>query len=119
MRGSRIGWGVIVAACVVAGPAGATHHKTTHARPAHHETSHHTASTHHGTSSHRGTSSHHGKDKRHASPARHEDRKPAAAAGATSVPAGGIKLFCGPGKSPLMVRKMTQGAGTSVTVICR
>jgi len=118
MRGSWIGWGAIVMACVVAGPAGATHHKTAHAKPTHHETTRH-ESSHHKASAHHATSTHHGKETRHASPAPHEERKPAVAAGATSVPAGGIKLFCGPGKSPLMVRKMTQGAGTTVTVICR
>lgn len=107
MRGSRIGWGVAVAACVVAAPAGATHHK------AHAKETHHARATHHATA-------HHGKDARHAAHApRKEERKPAGAAGATNVPAGGIKLYCGPGKAPLMVRKMTQGSGTTVTVICR
>ena len=60
------------------------------------------------------------------SPAKHADQhrhghagKPSSPTGATSVPASGIKLFCGPRKTPLMVRKMTQGNGTTVTVICR
>lgn len=109
MRGSRIGWSAVVAACVVAAPAGATHHKA-HAKEAHHAkaTSHH-ATAHHATA-------HRGKDAHHAA---HEERKPTGAAGATNVPAGGIKLYCGPGRAPLMVRKMTQGSGTTVTVICR
>jgi hypothetical protein len=111
MRGSRIGWGAVVAACVVAAPAGATHHK------AHAKETHHARATHHAKPEHHAkATAHRGKDTHHAS---REARKPAAVAGATSVPAGGIKLYCGPGRSPLMVRKMTQGSGTTVTVICR
>ena len=111
MRGSRIGWGAVVAACVAAAPAGATHHKA-HAKETHQaKATHHTAVEHHAKAS-----AHHGKDTHHAS---REERKPATMAGATSVPAGGIKLYCGPGRSPLMIRKMTQGSGTTVTVICR
>jgi hypothetical protein len=123
MRGSRIGWGAVAAACVVAAPAGATHHKTVHGKSTHHATAHHETS-HHDTSHHKASTTHHatahhGKETRHDSHAAHEDRKPVAVAGAVSVPAGGTKLYCGPGKSPLMVRKMTQGSGTTVTVICR
>jgi len=101
-----------MAACVAAAPAGATHHK------AHAKETHHAKATHHATASHHATA-HHGKETRHTTHAAREERKPAAVAGATSVPAGGIKLYCGPGRSPLMVRKMTQGSGTTVTVICR
>jgi hypothetical protein len=117
MRGSRIGWGAVAAACVVVAPAGATHHKA-HAKETHHaRATHHAATEHHAkTPAHHGKDARHGKDTRHAA---REERKPAAVAGATSVPAGGIKLYCGPGRSPLMVRKMTQGSGTTVTVICR
>ena len=100
MRGSRWGLGAVAAACAMAAPAGATHHKA-HSAPAHHK-----AEPKH-------------PDSRHKPPAHHDAPRPAVAAGATSVPAGGIKLYCGPGKAPLMVRKMTQGAGTTVTVICR
>lgn len=39
--------------------------------------------------------------------------------GAQTVPAGGIRLFCPARRNPLLVRKMTQGAGTTVTVVCR
>ncbi|PXA85365.1 hypothetical protein DMC47_37630 [Nostoc sp. 3335mG] len=108
---------------MVAAPASATHHKTSHGKTTHHETAHHKTSHHetdrHKASSRHASSAHHGKDTHHADRARHDERKPASAAGTTSVPAGGIKLYCGPGKSPLMVRKMTQGNGTTVTVVCR
>jgi hypothetical protein len=108
-----MGWGAVAAACVMAGPAGATHHRTAHANaPAHHETSHHDAPAHH-AAAHRGNETHHAA---HTSRSEHQ---PSVIAGGTTVPAGGIKLYCGPGKSPLMVRKMTQGTGTTVTVICR
>jgi hypothetical protein len=82
-----------MAVCAVA----SSHHKT----PEHHTTKS-TAKTRHDTKTH--------------------ETKPApasAAHGATTIPAGGLKVYCGPGKNPLMVRKMTQGAGTTVTVICR
>jgi hypothetical protein len=107
MRRLTIGWGSVLVACGVAGPAGAVHHRSTHHSSTHHAASHHESAHHKASSAH------------HASPKHRDDRKPAAAAGATTVPASGIKLFCGPGRSPLMVRKMTQGAGTTVTVICR
>jgi PAB1-binding protein PBP1 len=66
----------------------------------------------------------HSHPQRKAKPARHAAAKstrhgPAAPGGATAVPAGGIKLYCAPGKNPLLVRKATQGAGTTVTAICR
>ena len=106
-----------MAACVAAAPAGATHHKA-HAKETHHaKATHHATASHHATAHH--STAHHGKETRHTAHAAREERKPAVVACATSVPAGGIKLYCGPGRSPLMVRKMTQGSGTTVTVICR
>jgi hypothetical protein len=36
-----------------------------------------------------------------------------------AVPAGGMKLQCPPARNPLLVRKMTQGNGTTVTIVCR
>ena len=92
MRGSVIGLGRLAAALLAAGPAFAAHH----GKPP----------VHHGGSGH----------------AEHRARHaavPSAPKGATAIPASGIRLFCGPGRSPLMVRKMTQGRGTTVTVICR
>lgn len=115
MQVSKAGWGVVLAACALAAPAGATHRKVDH-----HAAKHQTAApAHHGKSHHEAKPAHHGRADRHASRKAIEPRKPAGAGGATSVPAGGIRLYCGPGRSPLMVRKMTQGAGTTVTVICR
>lgn len=77
------------------------------------------ASTHHRTTHHRATAQHrsskpvhHGKAK----PAKPHDTKPA---GVTGIPAGGIKLFCPAHRNPLLIRKSTQGAGTTVTVVCR
>jgi hypothetical protein len=73
------------------------------------------ASTHHGSSAH-----HHQAAKtarRHAAKStRHDAAKPA---GVTTVPASGIKLYCAAGRNPLLIRKFTQGAGTTVTVVCR
>ncbi|WBO20868.1 hypothetical protein [Sphingomonas abietis] len=108
MRILIVGWGALAALSLGAGPALATHHgKTHHAKaPAHHAA----AATH---------GSHHGKASRKATTHKPALAKSAASSGATTVPSGGIKLFCGPGKGPLMVRKMTQGSGTTVTVICR
>jgi hypothetical protein len=116
MRGSIIGMGIASIACLAAGPAAATHHASSHhkATSAHHASGDH-ASSHHATkTAHHATSS-----DRHASHRHAEEHKASTPSGATAVPAGGIKLYCGTGRSPLMVRKMTQGAGTTVTVICR
>ena len=68
---------------------------------------------------HKTSSTHHMASIKHAMRRHDESRKPSTSSGARAVPAGGIKLSCDPGKSPLMVRKMTQGAGTIVTVVCR
>ena len=82
---------------------------------------HHSSTQHH----HSPAKYHMASEKHHAASAKHDahrhDRpaRPSSPPGAANVPAGGIKLYCGPGKSPLMVRKMTQGNGTTVTVICR
>lgn len=113
-------------ATMAAAPAIATthHHHASH-------TTHHgaaksksSASSHHGKSSHAAKSAHakssHGKsvhaDKKHGAgtPARAP-----APGGAISVGSGGTKLFCAGRASPLLVRKATQGSGTTVTVICR
>lgn len=51
-------------------------------------------------------------------PRRETAKPPAAPRGITAVPAGGLKVYCAR-RNPLLVRKMTQGAGTTVTVICR
>lgn len=65
---------------------------------------------------------HHGHDRHRLSKAS-RDRKPAhtrvaVPGGVTMIPAGGLKVYCA-ARSPLMIRKMTQGSGTTVTVICR
>jgi hypothetical protein len=90
------------------GAATARHHL-----PSHHATTHH-ASTHHATG-------HHATESRHTGKAEHD--KPAhdaaAPAGVTRVPAGGLKTYCPGRSSQMLVRKMTQGNGTTVTVICR
>lgn len=108
MRTSIVGLGSLAALLLGAAPALATHHETPHHAKAHHAktTTHHSAAAKHVT--------HHGKP-----PSKAAVHKSAAPSGSTTVPSGGIKLYCGPGKAPLMVRKMTQGAGTTVTVICR
>jgi hypothetical protein len=92
----------------------ATHHRTTHHRSTRPDTAHHRASSQHRPSGrHRPTpSAHHHADK----PDAHRDDKPA---GVTGVPGGGIKLFCPAHRNPLLIRKSTQGAGTTVTVVCR
>ncbi len=91
-----------------------THHRTTHHRSTHPDTAHRRASSQHRPSGrHRSTpSAHHHADKRDA----HRDDKPA---GVTGVPGSGIKLFCPAHRNPLLIRKSTQGAGTTVTVVCR
>ena len=79
------------------------------------------SSTHHATHA----TTHHATEKRRVA-ARHDHRatrlvahRDAAPSGATSVPAGGLKVYCPARKGPLMIRKATQGAGTTVTVVCR
>lgn len=108
MRGSIVGWGGLTIALLGAAPALATHHSAT---------SHKT--THHGTTHHGKAATHHTVATKHT--ARHAEtgRKQSAPSGATSIPGGGLKVYCGPGKNPLMIRKMTQGNGTTVTVVCR
>lgn len=114
----------MVAALLAAAPAvGATHH---HGQAAHHATSRHKPDRHAST---RPTSTRHASSK-HAS-TKHESKRgkdthreserQAQPGGfnVTTVPGAGMKLRCGPGRSPLLVRKMTQGNGTTVTVICR
>jgi hypothetical protein len=109
MRGSIIGMGIVSAVSLAAAPVGATHRTTHHASSsAHHVKSHHAAKP-----------SHHPKPDSRASRQRPSGHETSAPSGTTAVPTGGIKLYCGTGHSPLMVRKMTQGAGTTVTVICR
>jgi hypothetical protein len=57
------------------------------------------------------------KPKHHATkPAAHRDAAPP---GATHVPGSGIKLYCAGRSNPLLIRKSTQGSGTTVTVVCR
>lgn len=93
---------------------------------------HHRHAEHHRTERHRQSSARHHATAKHgkAASAKHEKASrgkkghtataaPAAPKGVTNIPGGGMKLYCGPGKNPLLVRKMTQGAGTTVTVICR
>jgi hypothetical protein len=70
---------------------------------------------HHASSSHKAKTN---KSAKHSTkPATHH--ADAAPKGVIPVPAAGVKLSCGAGRNPLLVRKMTQGAGTTVTVICR
>jgi len=98
----------------VGGPAiAATHHRheTRHHATVHHHTSRH--ATAHQTDrggAHRGTPAH-----RSAKAAPHGDAAPS---GAARVPTGGIKLFCPARSNPLLIRKSTQGAGTTVTLVC-
>lgn len=114
MRGSIVGWSSLVVAVLGAAPALATHHEKAHhsKTPAHHAV----ATRHVSPAKHGGSSKH---ASHHRDTARTPSRTSNAPSGATSVPGGGIKLYCGPGKNPLMIRKMTQGSGTTVTVICR
>jgi hypothetical protein len=100
-----------------------THHKSHSSSSVHHGSTktakHATSASHHGKSSHTSSSKHstssHGSKKV-------DVKKPHAASapgGAITVGAGGTKLFCAGRASPLLVRKATQGNGTTVTVICR
>jgi len=93
-------------------------------------THHRTASTHHKASkpaghheaSHHGSKSHEAgghKSGRHATKSKPVEHHATAPAGASSVPGSGLKLFCPARKNPLLIRKATQGAGTTVTVVCR
>ena len=103
--------GTLMLALVVA-TAGAPSLAATHRHAVHHDTRPHPAKTRHGgTAKHPVTSSHH-----HAT--RPAARHDAAPSGATRVPAGGIKLFCPARANPLLIRKSTQGAGTTVTLVC-
>ncbi|WP_298690946.1 hypothetical protein [uncultured Sphingomonas sp.] len=78
------------------------------ATPAAAHTRHHSA-PHHRTSETRGS--------RHAKkPVEHHSAAPS---GVTAVPAGGLKIYCPARKTPLLIRKSTQGAGTTVTAVCR
>ena len=52
-------------------------------------------------------------------PAKPRVARSASPAGTTAVPAGGLKLYCAGSRSPLLVRKFTQGNGTIVTALCR
>jgi hypothetical protein len=64
----------------------------------------------------------HVRGKSHVKPASARKRPTAARVaphGVTLIPAGGVKLQCPPRRNPLLVRKMTQGNGTTVTVVCR
>lgn len=93
----------------------ATHHASHaahHAAPSRHasKTPHHAAS--HTDKTHAGKT--HGASKTHGS-----GKLAAAPGGAIPVGSGGTRLFCAGHASPLLVRKATQGSGTTVTVICR
>jgi len=103
--------GMLVFALMVT-TAGAPSFAATHRHAVHHETRHHAARTHHGQPAKRPVTASH----RHV--AKPAARRDAAPAGATRVPAGGIKLFCPARANPLLIRKSTQGAGTTVTLVC-
>lgn len=90
-------------------PAGARVHRHAHGKAAtHHTTGHHQTSHHHERGHHPAKAA-----------TRHASREPAKPAGVTGIPAGGMKLYCPAGRNPLLIRKSTQGAGTTVTVVCR
>ena len=107
-RFARPAGSLVMALVFVAGssPAVASvHHHTVH--HAVHHTVHHSA----------GASRHSAKRPHHATrPIAHRDATPS---GVTHVLGGGIKLYCAGRSNPLLIRKSTQGAGTTVTVVCR
>lgn len=85
---------------------------------------HHAPVRHHTAKRPAAETRHRAKPARHGSkPSHHHEtsvaHRDAAPSGATRVPAGGIKLFCGARSNPLLIRKSTQGAGTTVTMVCR
>jgi hypothetical protein len=97
------------------------------ARTHHHETSATHHGTHHGakgkTSSHatkHGTAKHGtAKAAKHGKKAEKKAEANPAPKGVTSVPAGGLKVYCAAARKPLLVRQFTQGSGTTVTVLCK
>ncbi len=119
-RAIRRSAALALALALAAGAAPATasthHHADRRHEIRHRETRHretgHRETGHHGGARHRTTSSRH----RTTKAADRHDAKPSGVAG---IPAGGIKLFCPAHRNPLLIRKSTQGAGTTVTVVCR
>lgn len=87
-----------------------THHRTARTHKPGKSAAHHKAG-HHEPKSHGAG--------RHANQSKPVEHHAAAPAGASSVPGSGLKLFCPARKNPLLIRKATQGAGTTVTVVCR
>jgi hypothetical protein len=110
-RIARSAGALIVALALSAAPAAAS---------VHHHAKHPAASSAHRPAQH---SRHASKTAHHRAKPAHRDARPAhrdaAPSGASRVPPGGIKLFCGARSNPLLIRKSTQGAGTTVTVVCR
>lgn len=70
-------------------------------------------------SKHHAPSRHHNSSTKHASSTKKRQHEAASSHGVTAIPSSGVKLYCPAHKSPLLVRKSTQGSGTTVTVICR
>ena len=108
-----------LAALATAPVQAATHHKSHSSSSSHHNSS---KSTKHGSASHHAKSSHgakstHGKTGHDSK--KPDAKKPSAPGGTITVGSGGTKLFCAGRASPLLVRKATQGNGTTVMVICR
>ncbi|USI71722.1 hypothetical protein [Sphingomonas morindae] len=102
------------------GGTAARHHSESRHKAGHTESRHkagHSESRHKagGATAAHGTRAH-DKSGRHAAAAAPAPARPG---GTMSVPGSGLKVYCPAGKNPLMVRKMTQGAGTTVTVVCR
>lgn len=99
----------------------ATHHKG-HTSSTHHGHSKSTKShgaSHHAQSSHASKSTHGKSARAGKAPESKKAQAAGAPGGAITVGSGGTKLFCAGRASPLLVRKATQGNGTTVTVICR
>jgi hypothetical protein len=103
------------------GAAARTHHRTASTHHKAGKSAAHRKASHHGSKSHE-TKSHETRNRetdRHKTRSKPVEHHAAAPAGASSVPGPGLKLFCPPHKNPLLIRKATQGAGTTVTVVCR
>jgi hypothetical protein len=119
---ARLVMGFALAAATVAAPVAAAQH---HGHSTAHKTGRtsHTSKTSHAsrTSRSKTSKSQSGRKTAHGKRTAKSPAKPASRApgGTMTVPGGGLKVYCAAGKNPLMVRKMTQGAGTTVTVLCR